>query len=80
MTKALSVCEQASRHAHTASQHPLCVALSLPSCPVLHLQCEAYTYDKGRFNLVLTGAAFMDRELMFEAYAAPENKQVSRPS
>lgn len=40
--------------------------------------CEHYTYSKGAYNVILAGAAFMDRELVFEAYSAPENAEVSR--
>jgi len=37
--------------------------------------CEKYTYDKGQYNIVLAGAAFMDKDSVFELYSSPMNKK-----
>lgn len=42
--------------------------------------CEHYTYSKGRFNIVLAGAAFMDSHLVFPAYYSDRNKEVRASS
>lgn len=39
-------------------------------------QCERHTYASGQYNVVLTGAAFLDVSA-FDLYNAPANKQVS---
>jgi len=35
--------------------------------------CEKYTFDLGLYNIILAGASFLDRELVFEAYYSEEN-------
>jgi hypothetical protein len=36
-----------------------------------------HTYSMGHYNIVLAGASFMDSNLVFQAYSAPENTAVS---
>mmetsp|Transcript_19140 Transcript_19140/g.49746 ORF Transcript_19140/g.49746 Transcript_19140/m.49746 type:complete len:881 (+) Transcript_19140:170-2812(+) len=36
--------------------------------------CEMHTYSMGHYNIVLAGASFLDSNLVFQSYSAPENK------